>query len=64
MADAGEGRLVPINAVVVEADSIDEARVLASMDYGKTHPQANLSNGNLGDLVIEVSEVRASSSSS
>jgi|GEM_PF-4618416 len=57
MADAGEGRLVPINAVVVKADSFDEARVLASIDYGKTHPQANLSNANLGDLVIEISEV-------
>ena len=58
MADVGEGRLVTINAVVVEANSIDEARVLASIDYGKTHPQANLSNANLGDLVIEVSEAR------
>ena len=54
MADVGEGSRVPINAMVIKASSIHEARTLASLDYGKTHPHTNLA-----DLAIEVSEVES-----
>jgi hypothetical protein len=52
MVDAGDGGQIPINAMLIEATSKHEAWMLASIEYGKTHPREDLST-----IDIRISEV-------